>query len=1121
MKSKLFFKFFVFAVIAAFVTVTSCKDYDDDINDLQKQIADLKTTVTALNTAITNGSVITSVTTITDGNGGIKITLSNGQPYNITNGAAGAAGATGPAGAAGHSPVITIGANGNWFVDGTDTGKPSQGAKGDTGATGPAGGSATIADFYVPNKDGFWHKFVNGQDTGATTDKWLPDGTITALYNEDNGTVTLFNVKGFEGGLVIGGKVLTSVVHYPEWYVGGVEAIVFRPYVFDTRVLGPTDPNECPVAPGTECMAEVGDKYVMDNFEIRGFLSPADVSYNVSPSAITEDMMNLDKLEVTSHLANFISTSYATRLGGVEDDVANPFKAEFVSLAKGKLNVKMSFDPAKLYAAFGEDVINSIFSQNGGYFNSIKWPVLALQVPHSEAAINAYPGLDSYVTSDYVMAVLDPIHSIDIAKKQKSSVYDDEDLLANYLGSKKTGASWEAGEKAGQDNVKLQPDGVNVLTTAGFALNGASLDAKGADYRIIRITEKQTVNLVDSVKAVAEKLMGNGLVAVDNMEEYGFTWKFDVLDSNDKAIEYVLQKNNTEQQKFLDITSSTFGTKGTVKAKVYDATPNGAAVDRSPLVRVRIMSGDCTVSEAFIKILVVPVSTASTKTILVDTRTVASNVGCASVSDTMTVQQVNEKIYNIDLLNGLGLSKDEFHLIYGPHEATNYETEVDVNHIGSFQWLFDKEQGNTTYLPVWTVTPCDIVWCTGEVSRTISTEVLIKPLSTGSAYPTLKIIYNTVLVNPVYKFTSANVIPAYWEKDLSTAYVNSRVPNANENTPATFVYQPNLNALFSANNQFASGLMKFEQNFKQYKYIFAPITEQFADAKVTVVKNGVATEVPVEYRLTANSTVLEARVVVSGTGNTIDGVAYSTSWQTIATIQAHTSNNTTAAATDATRDLIFYSQSTIAEHLLNKGKKYMWAKLQLSVRCCTGTVNEESNTVWASVTFNGDSNFKVTFLRPINAAPIADKSYTDGVGLGNPGSFLALYEDIASLQDFRGYKFSAYPEFFGYYGVNAVSGITVDVTKVLYDAEGPVLKAIPSSIKVQYWTKAQLAASSNAKIAALGTGTGYTMGGVSYDNNGGTVVSTFNLYIPVTITYKWGVIVNEYMKVPVKITPQG
>lgn len=45
-------------------------------------------------------------------------------------------GPTGPAGANGITP--TIGANGNWYIGGTDTGKPSRGA---TGPQGPAGGT--------------------------------------------------------------------------------------------------------------------------------------------------------------------------------------------------------------------------------------------------------------------------------------------------------------------------------------------------------------------------------------------------------------------------------------------------------------------------------------------------------------------------------------------------------------------------------------------------------------------------------------------------------------------------------------------------------------------------------------------------------------------------------------------------------------------------------------------------------------------------------------------------------------------------------------------------------------------------------------------------------------------
>jgi hypothetical protein len=43
MKKKLFFKLFIFAVIGALLTVTSCKDYDDDISGLQGQIDQLAT----------------------------------------------------------------------------------------------------------------------------------------------------------------------------------------------------------------------------------------------------------------------------------------------------------------------------------------------------------------------------------------------------------------------------------------------------------------------------------------------------------------------------------------------------------------------------------------------------------------------------------------------------------------------------------------------------------------------------------------------------------------------------------------------------------------------------------------------------------------------------------------------------------------------------------------------------------------------------------------------------------------------------------------------------------------------------------------------------------------------
>lgn len=69
MKKSYLFKFFIFAVIAAFVTVTSCKDYDDDISRLDGDISAIKTDyeakINALKTEL-NSAVDGKIKTVSD-----------------------------------------------------------------------------------------------------------------------------------------------------------------------------------------------------------------------------------------------------------------------------------------------------------------------------------------------------------------------------------------------------------------------------------------------------------------------------------------------------------------------------------------------------------------------------------------------------------------------------------------------------------------------------------------------------------------------------------------------------------------------------------------------------------------------------------------------------------------------------------------------------------------------------------------------------------------------------------------------------------------------------------------------------------------------------------------------
>lgn len=185
----------------------SCNKYDDDIERLDSAVAALQATVQTLQNEIAGGAVITNVTNTEDG---IKVTLSNGNSYNVQNGKDGQNGTNGKDGS-----VVEVGENGNWFINGEDTGLAAAGKDGKDGQNGTS--ASTV--YYYPGEAGVWVKVTvspEGEKTEeATTMKWLPAGTLTAVY--ENGALTLYGVQGVEGGLVVAGSAhLASLAFVPE-----------------------------------------------------------------------------------------------------------------------------------------------------------------------------------------------------------------------------------------------------------------------------------------------------------------------------------------------------------------------------------------------------------------------------------------------------------------------------------------------------------------------------------------------------------------------------------------------------------------------------------------------------------------------------------------------------------------------------------------------------------------------------------------------------------------------------------------------------------------------------------------------------------------------------------------
>ena len=80
----------------------------------------------------------------------ITYTDGTSATFMIPLGANGARGATGIKGPDGHTPIVTIGTNGNWYVDGSDTGVAATGGKGPVGEEGYKGSKGAKGD-YVKN----------------------------------------------------------------------------------------------------------------------------------------------------------------------------------------------------------------------------------------------------------------------------------------------------------------------------------------------------------------------------------------------------------------------------------------------------------------------------------------------------------------------------------------------------------------------------------------------------------------------------------------------------------------------------------------------------------------------------------------------------------------------------------------------------------------------------------------------------------------------------------------------------------------------------------------------------------------------------------------------------------
>ena len=179
-------------------TFVSCKDYDDDIDNINKELTDIKSKLSDLESKVTTGGAY--VTKIESVEGGLKVSVSDGTSYNLTI-------AGTPAG----STVVIDKTTGEISIDGTPTGFFA------TTGTTPQGESTSP---YV--KDGFWY-FYDDATKAFVKSEYKASGNAWAVQKGDSVVLHIPNEAGVmqEITLPTSSSALTALNATPSNWTSG------------------------------------------------------------------------------------------------------------------------------------------------------------------------------------------------------------------------------------------------------------------------------------------------------------------------------------------------------------------------------------------------------------------------------------------------------------------------------------------------------------------------------------------------------------------------------------------------------------------------------------------------------------------------------------------------------------------------------------------------------------------------------------------------------------------------------------------------------------------------------------------------------------------------------------
>lgn len=1099
-------------------TLVSCKDYDDDITNLQEQIDKNAKAIKEINDLIAKGGVITGTTSV---EGGVKVTLSNGTDFLIKNGEKGADGLNGVS--------WTIGEDGFWYKDGKKTEYKALGKDGEKGEQGPAGpagpqgpqgqpgqdatASGENGKYYVPNATtGKFDIYKDGKLVESTNISFLGSGVITAVKDDAKKTLTLYGVTGGSGenkAVVISmSGTLSSLTYRPALYLDGIETIEY-PWLSGVAmktVAATASKNfQDKVIKGFSCK-----DYVADATQQFVYGPAWAVEYDASPwnAAVTEE--DLAGYNVLNPTAIYNTRAAVAALGAVTS-------------------------PA--YAYPGKDGGKKLFSMNNG----TGVLTTGLQIENPDKFTNEDPTKDSR----------NDVNTVALRVKNSEGT----EVVADYalVQPEKTvidGMVWSQQAKCIDENANekvrtgdedcgyFRGELTHVWTSPVKALQdvrGAALSLYYEDEVGVDLSKYVAVRLVKSKNLKANQKPEYITVSPEEALQWGLTFHYNIVN-------YKLDTNETSESMFLKKidakdTDGKFRAQN-VKENLAIGEAANASVGRMPLVQVTVTNHKGkVVLDGYILLYITKYADANGKNDKWAEQETTFNPCDANDVFTTTWDQFNDLM----LTQYLDMTKETFDHQYAPELFTDGSTmaqyadykdkgeqDYNQNALGTVTYKGNAE-GNTNHTWQWTIPAEEIeAKLHHSESYTFTTWVRFKALDKKSAkYPYIYVKLTAKVNNKktnTYAFGEKND-KMYW-------FDNGKVVQFDAVNPFNGGY------LSTINRSVRSTLMNNIESFNapQHRYYFVPgeitVKDEYTGKTYTLTPQSSATDVAynqvfcklvptdvIAYK-DAESHLATCALDINKGAYANTGLYVKGTYAQIATIDPAT-GEVKLVKNDATKAVL----NAVG---YKKGIEPLYEQFHAHI----GVATANSCGVVEKTT---EDKFYASWHRPINIF----KSVKPAVDANTNGNDIKVF-DCIKMYDWRGWK-TAETEadcvanqsnmwgdnywFWAYYGVSAISAdlrydnvmlqfegsdkwvklssVTNELALYGKNADGSIVRdnVLTSTFNLASYNSSAYNSLVESTLKAK-------LGSIHYTNNG-DVVKKFSVKVPVTITYEWGQIKTD------------